>query len=120
MQRAVSQILIVDDEPQFRRALRLSLEVQGFDVRDAGSGSEALNLIRSRAPDLILLDWRMPGADGGQVCRAIRACSDVPIIVVTSRQRGRSEALAAGANDYLTKPFAFDELMTRIASALTK
>lgn len=112
-------ILIVDDQPQFRRVLRLALCVNGYEIREAGSGADAMELLRTESPDLVLLDWQMPEADGISVCRAIRAMYKVPIIMVTSRQDGRSQAIAAGANDYITKPFHVGDLLTHIESALT-
>ena len=115
----MAKILIVDDQTQFRRALRLALVVKGYEIQEAGDGSVALDLLGKEPPDLILVDWLMPGMDGSGLCRAIRTRSDVPIIVITSRRDARSEALAAGANDYLKKPFAVDELLIHIESALT-
>ena len=115
----MAKILIVDDQPQFRRALRLALAVKGYDIQEAANGADALRLMRNEVPDLVLVDWLMPGLDGSGLCRAIRTRSDVPIIVVTSRQGARSEALSAGANDYISKPFAVDELLAHIESALT-
>lgn len=115
----MAKILIVDDEPQFRRVLRLALQLQGYEIREAGSGVDAMELLRTEGPDLVLLDWQMPEADGMCVCRAIRAISKAPIIMVTSRQGGRSQAMAAGANDYIAKPFQVGDLLTHIESALT-
>lgn len=117
MQRA--KILIVDDQPQFRRALRLALALSGYEIREAANGADALSAMRNEAPDLVLVDWLMPGMNGSGLCRAIRTSSAVPIIVITSKQGARSEVLAAGANDYLTKPFAVDELLVHINSVLT-
>jgi len=114
----VPSILIVDDEPRFRRALRLSLVMKGYDIREAGSGSDALESMRKDTPDLILVDWLMSGMDGISLCREIRRGSQVPIIMVTSKRDGRSEAFAAGANDYLQKPFEVNELLSRIEFAL--
>jgi DNA-binding response OmpR family regulator len=116
----VAKILIVDDQRQFRKVLELALKSKGYDIREAASGSDALAVMRSEALDLILADWRMPGMNGLDLCRAIRATSDVPIIMVTSKQDGRSEALAAGADDYIKKPFDVDDLLARVESALTK
>jgi two-component system KDP operon response regulator KdpE len=117
----VARILIVDDEPQFRRVLRIALGTRGYDVREAASGADALAILRSDPAQLVLVDWQMPGLDGLQTCRAIRAWSDVPIIMVTSRdQKGRDQALAAGADDYVTKPFKLDELMAHVESALSR
>jgi len=116
----VAKILIVDDEPQFRRVLRLALALKGYDICEAGNGGDALKLMESQPLDLILVDWLMPGMDGLSLCRAIRVASDVPIILITSRHDARSAAIAAGANDYLRKPFAVDELAAHIQSALAR
>jgi two-component system KDP operon response regulator KdpE len=106
-------ILLVDDEPQIRRVLRTSLTAQGANVLDVQSGEEALELLREHTVDLILLDLNMPGMGGLDTCRAIRSGWDVPIIVVSVREsdRDKVEALDAGADDFVTKPFSFDELM---------
>ena len=115
-------ILLVDDEPQIRRVLRTSLTAQGADVLDVQSGEEALELLREHTVDLILLDLNMPGMGGLDTCRAIRSGWDVPIIVVSVREsdRDKVEALDAGADDFVTKPFSFDELMARIRAALRR
>ena len=114
------RILIVDDEAPFRRALRLALRVQGYDIQEASSGPDALEILQHDTPDLILVDWLMPGMDGLGLCRAIRQGSDVPIILITSRTYGQPEALAAGANDYLRKPFSVDDLLHHIHSTLDR
>ena len=116
----MEKILIVDDQPQFRRVLRLALGTKGYDIREAGSGTDALNAVHNEPPDLILVDWLMPGMDGIRLCREIRATSRVPIIMITSKADGRSEALAAGANDYVRKPFAVDELLAHVETALAR
>jgi DNA-binding response OmpR family regulator len=95
------------------------LVVKGYDIREAENGADALELMRSENLDLILVDWVMSGMDGLELCRAIRAASDVPIIMVTSKQDGRADALAAGANNYVRKPFSVNELLMHIESALT-
>lgn len=117
-----STILLVDDEPQIRRVLRTALVSQGANVIDVQSGEEALELMRTRTVDLILLDLNMPGLGGFETCRAIRNGWDVPIIVVSVRDsdKDKVEALDAGADDFVTKPFSTDELMARIRAALRR
>jgi DNA-binding response OmpR family regulator len=111
----VARILIVDDENGFRRAIRIALHARGHQVIEAANGLDALTLLRAELPELILLDWQMPGFDGLATCRAIRASSDVPIVIVTSHAEcGRDRALAAGATGYITKPFALDELLAHV------
>ncbi|HVW85650.1 MAG TPA: response regulator transcription factor [Bryobacteraceae bacterium] len=114
--------MLIDDEPQIRRVLRTSLTAQGANVFDVQNGEEALDLLRQRTVDLILLDLNMPGMGGLEACRAIRNAWDVPIIVVSVRDsdRDKVEALDAGADDYVSKPFSFDELMARIRAALRR
>ena len=106
-------ILLIDDDPQIRRVLRASLTGQRANVLDAESGEEALELLRLHTVDVVLLDLNMPGMGGLKACRAIRAAWDVPIIVLSVRDSDadKIEALDAGADDYLAKPFSFDELM---------
>lgn len=116
----VARILIVDDEAQFRRVLRIALATRGHDVREAASGADALAILHADPAQLVLLDWQMPGLDGLQTCHAIRAWSNVPIIMVTSRdQNGRDQALAAGACDYVSKPFELDRLISSVDRALS-
>jgi two-component system KDP operon response regulator KdpE len=117
-----STVLVVDDEPQIRRVLLTTLTSQGYSVIEARSGDEALEKIRSERPDLILLDMNMPGRSGLETCREIRETSDVPIIMLTVRntERDKVQALDAGANDYIVKPFGADELMARIRAALRR
>jgi len=114
--------LLIDDEPQIRRVLRTGLSAQGAVIMDAQSGEEALELLRQQTVDLILLDMNMPGMGGLETCRAIRNGWDVPIIVVSVREsdRDKVEALDAGADDFVSKPFSFDELMARIRAALRR
>ncbi len=115
-------ILLVDDEPQIRRVLRASLSSQGANVIDVQNGEEALETLRNRTVDLILLDLNMPGMGGLETCRAIRAGWEVPIIVVSVREsdRDKIDVLDAGADDFVTKPFSFDELMARVRAALRR
>lgn len=113
-------ILIVDDEPPIRRFLRTSFAGQGYRVLEAATGEEALALIRTDRPDLVILDLGLPDVDGNELIRTVRRASKVPIIVLSSRdnERGKVEALDLGADDYVTKPFGMDELMARIRAAL--
>jgi two-component system, OmpR family, KDP operon response regulator KdpE len=115
-------ILLIDDEPQIRRVLRTSLSAQWGNVIDVQSGEEALELLREKTVDLILLDMNMPGMGGLETCRAIRAGWDVPIIIVSVRDSDgdKVEALDAGADDFVSKPFSMDELMARIRAALRR
>ncbi len=90
-------------------------------MREAASGTDALRILREHPPQLVLVDWQMPGLDGLQTCRAIRGWLSIPIIVVTSKdQDGRDQALAAGADDYVTKPFELDYLMAHVENALSR
>ena len=115
-------ILIVDDEPQIRRVMRTTLTSQGYSVIEAKSGEEALEKLRAERADLILLDVNMPGMSGLDTCRAIRRTSDVPIIMLTVRntEKDKVQALDAGADDYVVKPFGAEELMARIRAALRR
>src|SRR5262249_24330336 len=99
-------ILVVDDEPQLRRAMKATLTDLGYSVIEAKTGEEALEKMRGDAPDLILLDINMPGIGGLETCRAIRETSDVPIIILSVRntENDKVQALDAGADDYVTKP----------------
>src|SRR5271155_5304869 len=115
-------VLLIDDEPQIRRVLRTGLGSKGAHVLDVPSGEEAIELLRRQTVDLILLDLNMPGMGGLAACRAIRNGWDVPIIVVSVREsdRDKVEALDAGADDFVCKPFSADELMARIRAALRR
>lgn len=115
-------ILVVDDEPQIRRVMRTTLASSGYEVAEARSGEEALEKIRNERPDLILLDVNMPGIGGLDACREIRESSEVPIIMLTVRsaERDKVQALDAGADDYVVKPFSMDELLARIRAALRR
>lgn len=115
-------ILVVDDEPQIRRVMRTALVAQGYEVSDARTGDEALELFRSAKYDLVLLDTNMPGITGIETCRGIRVSSDVAIIMLTVRnaQKDKVAALDAGADDYVTKPFSMPELLARIRAALRR
>lgn len=117
-----STILVVDDEPQLRRAMKATLTDLGYSVIESRTGEEALDSLREGSPDLILLDLNMPGIGGLETCRAIRETSDVPIIVLSVRntERDKVQALDAGADDYVTKPFGIQELLARIRAAIRR
>jgi two-component system KDP operon response regulator KdpE len=119
---SIEHILVVDDEPQIRRVMRTTLVAQGYEVSDARTGDEALELVRSEKYDLVLLDVNMPGISGIQTCREIRQGSDLPIIMLTVRgtERDKVQALDAGADGYLTKPFSMSELLARIRAVLRR
>src|SRR5512136_2340851 len=113
-------ILVIDDEPQILRALRTVLSAKRFRVSTASRGEEGLSLAAAQPPDLIILDLSLPDIDGIEVCRQLRAWSQVPIIVLSVRdsEHDKVEALDHGADDYLTKPFGIEELLARIRVAL--
>jgi two-component system KDP operon response regulator KdpE len=112
----VQKVLVVDDELQMRRVLRASLMVHGYKVAEAESGEEALDRLNGEPCDLVLLDLNLPGIDGIDTCRAIRANSDVPVIVVSIRdsEKDRAAAQAAGANGYVTKPFSINTILSHM------
>jgi two-component system KDP operon response regulator KdpE len=116
------RILIVDDEPQITRVLRRSLTTHGYDVRVASDGLAALQTFGDWPPDLVVTDLSMPDTDGLQLCRNLRAISQVPIIVLSVRgeESMKVQALDAGADDYVTKPFGMNELLARIRAALRR
>lgn len=116
------KVLVVDDEPQIRRALRTSLEAHGYEVTTVGTGEEGVLGVAEMAPDLLLLDLGLPDIDGAEVIERIRAFSEVPIIVVSVRegQHEKVAALDAGADDFVTKPFGMEELLARSRAALRK
>jgi two-component system KDP operon response regulator KdpE len=117
-----AKILVVDDEPQIRRMLRATLTSSGYQVADARSGEDSLEAFRGFLPDLVIMDLNMPGMGGLQACRELRADSDVPIIILTVRnaESDKVEALDAGADDYVCKPFGMKELLARIRAALRR
>ncbi|MEK5445864.1 response regulator transcription factor [Paenibacillus sp. FSL R7-0331] len=116
------QVLIVDDEWNMRNLLRIYLRRAGFDTEEAATGHEALQKIEQQAFSLVLLDVMMPDMDGWQVCKSVRARSDVPIIMLTARSETRDKVLGLGigADDYLSKPFEPEELLARIHSLLRR
>jgi two-component system, OmpR family, KDP operon response regulator KdpE len=118
----VSRILVVDDEPQLLRALGTNLKARGYEVELAATGEAALTLAARTHPDVVVLDLGLPGIDGTEVIRGLRGWSAVPIIVLSVREteREKVEALDAGADDYVTKPFGMDELLARLRAALRR
>jgi two-component system KDP operon response regulator KdpE len=119
---SVATILVVDDDPQIRRVLRTALIEHGYEATDARNGEEAVERLREEKPSLIILDMNMPGMNGIETCRTIRSTSTVPIIMLTVRdsESDKIEALDAGADDYVTKPFSSPELLARIRAALRR
>lgn len=117
-----ARIMIVDDDPQIRRVLRTALVAQSYEVVDARNGEEALDKFRAEKVDLVILDVNMPRMNGLETCRTIRSTSDVAIIMLTVRdaESDKVEALDAGADDYMTKPFGSPELLARIRAALRR
>lgn len=117
-----ARILVVDDEPQLRRVMRGALTKQGYIVADAKNGDAALEMLRADRYDLVILDRNMPGMSGVETCVAIRQNSDIGIIMLTVRnaEADRIEALDAGADDYVTKPFSMPELLARIRANLRR
>jgi two-component system KDP operon response regulator KdpE len=116
------KVLVVDDEPQIRRALRTSLEAHGYEVATVGTGDEGVVSAAEVQPDLVLLDLGLPDMDGTEVIRRIRGFSDVPVIVLSVRElmADKVAALDAGADDYVTKPFGMEELLARARAALRR
>jgi two-component system KDP operon response regulator KdpE len=112
----VTAVLVVDDEPQILRAMRINLRVRQYEVHTAGTAKEALELAARHPPDLVILDLGLPDLDGLEVIHGLRGWTKAPIIVLSGRadSTGKVEALDAGADDYVTKPFAMDELLARM------
>ena len=119
----MATILVVDDDEEIRGSLRRSLALEGYSVALAADAEEALRAVRERAPDLVVLDILLPGLDGLEVCRRLRAAdATLPIIMLTARDAvaDRVAGLEMGADDYLVKPFAFEELLARIRVCLRR
>src|SRR5947207_5303965 len=116
------RILVVDDEPQITRVLLRSLTSKGYEVRIAGDGEFALQTFNDWPPSLVITDLAMPNMNGLELCRRLRTISDIPIIVLSVRgeEKTKVEALDAGADDYVTKPFGMDELLARIRATLRR
>jgi len=117
-----AKILVVDDEPQIARVLKTTLSARGYMIRTAVDGDDALLVMRSWTPDLLITDLRMPNVDGVELTRQVRKESTIPIIVLSVRneEKHKVEALDAGADDYVTKPFSRDELLARVRAALRR
>ncbi len=115
-------ILVVDDEPQITRVLRTTLSAQGYDMRIANDGEMALEIMKDWTPHLIITDLVMPNLNGIDLCRQVRTSSEVPIIILSVRgqERQKVEALDAGADDYVTKPFSMNELLARVRANLRR
>lgn len=114
--------MVVDDDPQIRRVLRTAFVAQGYEALDARNGEEALEMLRAEKVDLVILDVNMPGMSGLETCRAMRSVSEIPIVMLTVRdaEADKVEALDAGADDYMTKPFGSPELLARVRAALRR
>src|SRR5579864_2967273 len=119
---SAGRILVIDDDPQIRRAMRTTLTARGYQVSDARTGEEGLEELRAGSHDLVLLDMNMPGMGGIETCRLIRSGSEVAIIMLTVRntEKDKVDALDAGADDYVTKPFSTPELLARVRAALRR
>jgi two-component system, OmpR family, KDP operon response regulator KdpE len=118
----MSRVLVVDDEPQIRRALSINLRARGYDVEVAQDGERALELAARKHPDVVVLDLGLPGIDGVDVIRGLRGWTQVPIVVLSVRdtEDDKVAALDAGADDFVTKPFGMDELLARLRAALRR
>jgi two-component system, OmpR family, KDP operon response regulator KdpE len=114
------KVLIVDDEPQILRALRVGLQAHGYDVVSAADGEEALDKAATELPDAVILDINLPRLSGLEVCRQLREWSTMPILMLSVREAEHDKVMALdlGADDYLTKPFGTDELLARLRVAL--
>lgn len=119
---SAAKILVIDDDPQIRRVMKMTLSTHGYVVADARTGEEGLNELRSAPYDLVLLDMNMPGMGGLETCRLIRSSSEIAIIMLTvnNTEKDKVQALDAGADDYVTKPFSTPELLARIRAALRR
>jgi two-component system, OmpR family, KDP operon response regulator KdpE len=118
----VTRVLVVDDEPQILRALRINLRARRYDVTTAANGAQALDEAAAHPPDLVILDLGLPDMDGVDVIGGLRGWTAVPIIVLSGRadSNDKVEALDAGADDYVTKPFGMDELLARMRAAVRR
>jgi two-component system, OmpR family, response regulator MtrA len=119
---AAQRILVIEDDPDTQQMLGIILSSEGYDVLPASNGTLGLELLRKMGPDLVLLDWMLPGMDGLEVCRRAREISTVPIIMLTAKtaSHDRVHGLDTGADDYVAKPFEPDELLARIRAHLRR
>jgi two-component system, OmpR family, response regulator MprA len=117
-----TRILVVDDDPRIAASVRRALVYEGYEVQVAADGRAALDLARDQPPDLVVLDLMLPCIDGMEVCRRLRADGDVPILMLTARDgtADRVQGLDSGADDYLVKPFAYEELLARVRALLRR
>lgn len=117
-----TRILVVEDEDRILQFLQRGLTYEGYRVEVAADGPTGLSLARENPPDVVILDWMLPGMDGLEVCRRLRAGGAVPILMLTAKDSvgDRVQGLDAGADDYLVKPFAFDELLARVRALLRR
>ncbi|MBX9938690.1 MAG: response regulator transcription factor [Candidatus Melainabacteria bacterium] len=117
-----TKILVIDDEPQIRRALKIGFERNGYEVQLAATGEEGLDKMAVEMPELLILDLAMPGIDGFEVCRQVRSWSSIPIIVLSVREReeDKIQALDCGADDFISKPFGVGELLARVRAVLRR
>ena len=118
----MTTVLVIEDDPSLRRALRTSLRARAFDVLESATGEEGLVLVADGRADVVLLDLGLPDLDGIEVLRRMRSFSDVPVVVLTARDRQQDKigALDAGADDYVTKPFDIEELLARVRAVLRR
>ena len=117
-----TKVLVVDDEPQIARALRINLTARGYEVVTAHDGGSALRAAAETKPDIVVLDLGLPDLDGRTVIEGLRGWTSIPIIVLSARTDSGEKvaALDAGADDYVTKPFGIDELLARVRAALRR
>ncbi|MFD6970171.1 response regulator [Streptomyces sp. NPDC059979] len=118
----MTRVLVVEDDPQLVRALKINLQARKFEVEEASDGGSALRLAAARKPDVIVLDLGLPDMDGIEVIKGVRGWSRVPILVLSARHTSEDKirALDAGADDYVTKPFSMDELLARLRAAIRR
>src|SRR6202140_1630716 len=118
----MTKVLVIDDEPQILRALRINLSVRGYEVFTAATGAEALRVAADHRPDVVVLDLGLPDMSGNEVLAGLRGWLNAPVIVLSARtdSSDKVEALDAGADDYVTKPFGMDEFLARLRAAVRR